>query len=81
MSERPSRTEVLEFVAELGKRFPDMSDGEVIDAIDEFEGNDGGYTNPNSPFGLVYLQAYTGGVKAASRMSMAMFGIDMTKDN
>lgn len=68
------------FVAELGERFPDFTDQEVMDAVDEYEGREVGYTNPKSPVGMVLLSCYTGkNIASGKRLSEAMFGIDLTR--
>lgn len=71
--------DTYEFVAELGDRFPDLTDQEVMDAVDEYEKREAGYTNPNSPIGHVLLACYAGkNVASGKRASEAMFGIDLT---
>lgn len=72
--------DTYEFVAELGERFPDFTDQEVMDAVDEYEGRTPGYTNPNSPIGHVLLACYTGrNVASGKRLSESLFGIDFTR--
>jgi hypothetical protein len=68
-------TREIEEAAALGKRFPDFSDEEVMEKVADILGGDP--TNPKSPVGIIMLIAYEGGEKAASRASLAMFGVDM----
>jgi hypothetical protein len=64
-------------VAELGERFPDMSDAAVMLWISEYE--NATEINPASPVGRTMLFAYEHGVKAAKAYSEAMFGIDLAR--
>lgn len=78
MARQIDTKDTLEFIAELGDRFPDMTDTEVLDAADEYEGRVAGTTNPRSPIGLVIIAAYLGGMRNASAFSTAAFGVDFT---
>lgn len=77
--EHGTNADIAEFAAGLNEVNPDMTDAEVCAAIDEYTGKTPGYTNSRSPFGMTWCAAYeAGSVKAASRMSNAAFGLDLT---
>lgn len=74
---KPKVYNEVEEAAALKKRFPDLSDQEVLDFLDDLTGNEPGYTNPNSVAAHVWLIAYDGGVKAAKRHAKYAFGWDI----
>ena len=62
MTKFVSREDCLEFIEELGTRFPDISDDAVMLAFDEYSNGCHGFVSKFSPVGRELLAAYEKGV-------------------
>lgn len=57
-----SREDCLEFIEELGYRFPDMTDDAVMLAFDEYSDGCHGFVSKFSPVGREIINEYEKGV-------------------
>ena len=64
MTKFVSREDCLEFIEELGTRFPDISDDAVMLAFDEYSNGCHGFVSKFSPVGREIIAAYEKGVKS-----------------
>ena len=62
MATRPTWRECLEFIEELGYRFPDLSDDAVMSAFDDYNPKHA-FTSKFSLWGIELLAAYEKGVQ------------------